>query len=218
MENNMRQRQDTVKKLVPDFPTNHGKALMEATFGNDKCIFLADVKKLIHYYKFDRYCIPSFVDNRIDEPIASRNPIIKKAETRFDKFVQILGFVRYEYVEAECLKKYRNKEYIGRKPFFQNMEDALKKGYAIEMPKLWYFDTERNNDKKYHIGELTKQKILFKQEMSGLRIIDESDYCITVDDGQHRIRYFEMIGAPAIYILIPKHQQAWFKQHCSYDG
>lgn len=36
MENNMRQRQDIVKKLVPDFPTNHGKALMEAIVGNDK--------------------------------------------------------------------------------------------------------------------------------------------------------------------------------------
>lgn len=171
-------------------------------------IFRADLKKLIDFWKFDQMSIPSFRSEKFNDPIRGRNPKLEKNENS-SILKNLLGKETTTYNSIEKLEKeilhgvnYATSDHFSRNASYKN----------IFMPKV---GLNKASTEHVIIELLTSETENIKE--SSIKTIDKSKYAVGFQDGRHRTRFLEFIGAKDIYILIPSNQFEWFEDNCKYE-
>ena len=190
--------------------------IMYARGHKERLVFHADLKKLISYWRFDINCLPSFLDK--DIPIATFNPDVERDNSLRQK---IFGYeserekhdmdFKNSILEKDDYKKSACYEYCY--DWLYLSKDKLDKGYTpMGMPIVDMLDL-----KKYTIETLKRRKFLCFQYDERFELAS-SDSCVAFQDGRHRTRFLEFLGAKDIFILIRNEQYNWFHDNCSYIG
>ena len=121
----------------------------------------------------------------------------------------LLGKETTTYNSIEKLKKeilhgvnYATSNHFSRNASYKN----------IFMPKV---GLNKASTEHVIIELLTSETENIKE--SSIKTIDKSKYAVGFQDGRHRTRFLEFIGAKDIYILIPSNQFEWFEDNCKYE-
>lgn len=184
----------------------------------ERMVFHADLIKLIYYWRFGVGCIPSFIDS--DEPYAGINPteIMSSHKDTISKCIcSIFSKDEKKYEICEEKMDFKNKYFFGSK--FKNSNEYSKRHNWL------YHDPVTSTDRTpmmmpvvgYNKSEDPLGfKITTLINQNELRLIDTSRYNIEFEDGRHRTRFLEFLGAKDIYIIIEKNQFQWFHENCAY--
>ncbi len=187
---------------------------------DERIIFHADLDKLIHYWGFDKDCIPSFIDHNVLH--AGMNPKEKNEfkETNFWESIRSI-FPRKEIKKYERIdiKKRYNKDYLAGEAFKNSTEytdrhvwlyhdhSSSEDPTPMMMPVIGF--DKSNKPEGFEITTLISD--------SELKVFDSSEFNIGIEHGRHRIRFLEFIGAKDIYVIIEKTQFEWFNEYCAYE-
>lgn len=190
---------------------------------DDYCIFHADIKKLLSYYKFAPNAIPSFIIKDKYKPISAYNP---KRETMNYNALQNIFYDLMEYFgiynhwqKIPIEPKYQKTDFFNTpiqvsKTYEQVYKESLicNDWYKKPCLNLPIFSICHGNFKI----EILKNTQYFGLNITKKQVIEYSDIAIVPIDGNHRLRALEALGARDILIKIPKNQINEFTSLCVY--
>lgn len=187
---------------------------------DERMVFHADLDKLIHYWRFEVGCIPSFIDK--NELHVGMNPqeVIEVRQTNFRESIRSIfpkkDIKKYRiteikrdfhksYLDGEDFKK--STEYTKRHIWLYHDHNTSKYPTPMMMPVIGF--SKSNKPQGFEITTLINNE---------LKVFDSSEFNIGFENGRHRTRFLEFIGAKDIYVIIEKEQFEWFNEHCAYKS
>lgn len=176
-------------------------------------VFHADLDKLISYWEFSQGCIPSFIENKKNKPIASLNPVKPVLHNR--SFIEkLLGLNKYSPLSSPQNQAFK---YLKQKPYINHW-------HYNESLDLLYPNEPSAKGKKMPKVDVCYGKTTIKSldKHGNIQTIASSDVHVEVADGRHTLRFIEFVSADLdiprdIYILINRKNLKWFEEHCKFD-
>lgn len=172
-------------------------------------IFHADLKTLINFWKFDQMSIRSFKTENFNDPIRGRNPKLEEVNNSSIIRNPLRGKITtYRLIDKSEKEILHGVDYAASEHFLRNSTYE-----SIFMPKVGL----NKALVEHEIIELLTSETENIAE-SSIKVIDKSEYAVGFQNGRHRTRFLEFVGAKDIYILIPSNQLQWFEKNCKYQG
>lgn len=190
-------------------------------FSDKRMIFHADLNKIITFWRFETGCIPSFINK--NELHAGMNPKEKKEFKQLSLWEFIRSIFRrkrlkkYEITEIKknFHKKYKagekfknSTQYTDRHIWLYHDHNSSKDPTPMMMPVISF--NKSDSSKEFKITTLIND--------NELKVFDSSEFNIGFENGRHRTRFLEFIGAKDIYVIIEKNQLEWFNEYCAYKS
>lgn len=184
-----------------------------------RMVFHADLDKIINFWRFQTGCIPSFINK--NELHAGMNPTekVEVKKTNFWGFIRSIfrrkRLKKYEIIEIkkDFHKKYKagekfknSTQYTDRLIWLYHDHNSSKDPTPMMMPVIDF--STSNSSEGFKITTLIND--------NELKVFDSSEFNVGFENGRHRTRFLEFIGAKDIYVIIEKDQLEWFNKYCAY--